>query len=1126
MTLPMTNNLSKSWYLRYGLSILAVVAGYFLRLALTQWVGPDLPTYITFYPFVMLAALVGGIGPGILATVMAALLVDYWVLAPIGAFHITTFADAVGLAFFTSMGLFMSVVAGLYRNTRDKLETMVATRTQELSEAHAALQQQVALVDPARAESIAREMQRLIRDTRVTPPTPEVIAFRQVPWVTGALVMCVGLTVLVGWLAGFEPIKRVWPGFVTMKANTALCLVLAGGALLLHARRAWRTALAGLVGAIGLLTLVECVAGVNLGMDQLFFREVGQLPTAPPGRMAPATAVNFILMSLALLGMKTKRDAVRLIGQELALAMGIVGAIATIGYVYGEPGFYGFGSTTSMALITAVSFVVLAIGLLFAGTEGPASLLRGSSPGAQLVRRLLPAILVVPIGLGWLCEKGIGYGFYGENLDTAIFAMAMMILLAVLIWWTAATLDQADAIRKERETQLRNQAELMDQAADALVVRELGGVIRFWNRGSEQLYGWPAVEVVGRQMRALLHTEGLPDDLDAQLQQHQHWEGELTQTTRNGTRVIVESRKTSIRADDGQILVLESNRDITRRRKAEAEAARLHGELEKTAAEIRQTNETLVSSRRAALNLMDDAVGARERAEQINLKLHLLQEKEKADAIRLARAQSAANTIRAMHEGVLLLELDGTIIFVNPAVERLTGLWGSALVGRNIEALLPTFMAGDDLHAAQRGLEVLRSGQQPDFPSLQLRKTDGRIIHILPSVSLMDAPEEGGPRTAVLTLKDVTELHDALHRQAENERKYRELVENANSIIIRITPEHTILFFNEYAQQFFGYEAEEVLGRNVVGTIVPDVDSEGRDLRQVMQAITAHPESYASNENENMCKDGRRVWVHWANRAVCDAQGHISEILCVGADITQRREMEKEARRYQERLRELAERLAANEEDARWRISRYIHDSVIQNLSLSNIRLGAMVKSLHDASLPEEVSKLGQIRELLSQAIDECRMVMSDLTPALLYELGLIPALNDLARQLEAKYGAKVVVEPDGTETPIPQHLRGFLFESTRELLMNALKHAGPCEIRVAVSYIASELIIRVKDNGQGFVSSAASATAERKGGFGLLNIRQRVEGLGGQLEINSMPGKGTTATIRVPVKVDPDFDT
>ncbi len=324
--------------------------------------------------------------------------------------------------------------------------------------------------------------------------------------------------------------------------------------------------------------------------------------------------------------------------------------------------------------------------------------------------------------------------------------------------------------------------------------------------------------------------------------------------------------------------------------------------------------------------------------------------------------------------------------------------------------------------------------------------------------------------------------------------------------------------FNEYARQFFGFQDDEALGRSVVGTIVPEMDSEGRDLRELVREVMAHPDLYAINENENMCKDGRRVWVHWANKPVRDEEGNVVEILCVGTDITSRREMEAEAIRYQQRLRDLAERLATVEEEDRWRISRYIHDTIVQNLSLSGIHLGSMVKPLDEADLDDESDKLRRVQALLDQAIEECRMVMYDLTPALLYELGLIPALHDLARQLEEKHGTQIVVEDDGRDQPLSPQLRGFVFESVRELIMNALKHAGPCELSVFAGCLDGALTIRVVDNGKGFDAARTTAHNDRHGGFGLFNIHQRLEGMGGRLDIESAPGKGTSATISIPM--------
>ncbi len=126
-----------------------------------------------------------------------------------------------------------------------------------------------------------------------------------------------------------------------------------------------------------------------------------------------------------------------------------------------------------------------------------------------------------------------------------------------------------------------------------------------------------------------------------------------------------------------------------------------------------------------------------------------------------------------------------------------------------------------------------------------------------------------------------------------SEEKYRELVEHANSIILKVDTMGTITFFNEFAQAFFGFAESEIVGRNILGTIVPYRDSSGKDLTLMMNDILRDPDRYLKNENENIRKDGTRVWVAWTNKAMRDSEGRITGILAVGQDISERRKMEE-----------------------------------------------------------------------------------------------------------------------------------------------------------------------------------------------------------------------------------------
>ncbi|MFA6187198.1 MAG: PAS domain S-box protein [Phycisphaerae bacterium] len=152
-------------------------------------------------------------------------------------------------------------------------------------------------------------------------------------------------------------------------------------------------------------------------------------------------------------------------------------------------------------------------------------------------------------------------------------------------------------------------------------------------------------------------------------------------------------------------------------------------------------------------------------------------------------------------------------------------------------------------------------------------------------------------KTQTKKLKEIaTKLGHAERMLHVSEDKYRQLVENADSIILRIGKDGKITFSNGFAQKFYGYTEREILGKNIIGTIIPRGDSFGLNLAKIARDIKKLPGFYAACENENICKNGRKVWVSWANKAIRDEDGNVAEILCVGHDITERKHMENELR--------------------------------------------------------------------------------------------------------------------------------------------------------------------------------------------------------------------------------------
>jgi PAS domain S-box-containing protein len=143
-----------------------------------------------------------------------------------------------------------------------------------------------------------------------------------------------------------------------------------------------------------------------------------------------------------------------------------------------------------------------------------------------------------------------------------------------------------------------------------------------------------------------------------------------------------------------------------------------------------------------------------------------------------------------------------------------------------------------------------------------------------------------------------------------SEKKYRVLVENANSIILRRDPAGTVTFFNEYAQRFFGFSEKEIVGKNMIGTIVPEKDSRGNDQTGMIRGIGTDPGHYRAHEYENARSNGERVRVSWTNKALRDPQRRILEILCIGNDVTALREAESEKKALEARLQR-AEKMEA-----------------------------------------------------------------------------------------------------------------------------------------------------------------------------------------------------------------------
>ncbi len=195
------------------------------------------------------------------------------------------------------------------------------------------------------------------------------------------------------------------------------------------------------------------------------------------------------------------------------------------------------------------------------------------------------------------------------------------------------------------------------------------------------------------------------------------------------------------------------------------------------------------------------------------------------------------------------------------------------------------------------GVDLVQTDREFTLAEIRLAETiAGQIASAVENARLFEETQAA--------LRERKRAEEALRA---SEAKYRELVQSANSIIIRLNTKGQVTFFNEFAQSFFGYTEEEILGQNAVGTFVPEIDTAGRDLVIMIEDIIQHPEQYTNNENENIRRNGERVWVTWTNKAIRDKEGQITEILCVGNDVTQRKQVEETLAKREQYLAVLVE---------------------------------------------------------------------------------------------------------------------------------------------------------------------------------------------------------------------------
>jgi PAS domain S-box-containing protein len=410
--------------------------------------------------------------------------------------------------------------------------------------------------------------------------------------------------------------------------------------------------------------------------------------------------------------------------------------------------------------------------------------------------------------------------------------------------------------------------------------------------------------------------------------------------------------------------------------------------------------------------------------------------------------------------------------------------------------------------------EIIKTGKAIRAKVEKETHPDGRITWV--STTKIPRYDEKGKVKGTLGIsRDITDRIMAEKGLEESANKLKTIVNAVSEGLAIVDEKHVIIEANEFLSKLFGLKREDIINKKCNHIFGPwEETCENCPLEKLFK----NRENFPGVEKTKVSKNGTIRYFNIQCYPIPNYSKENPKSVISIRDITERKNMEeKNIQNYKRKMKNLSHKLTLAEEHERKRIATTLHAEVGQTLAFLTLKMSELKGKEYPKNIKEE---LEEVYDLAQKAMTSTRLLMRQLSPAILYELGFVPAVEWIAEHLLRESNIRYSFKDDGEEKPLTNDLSVLLFQAVREILVNVKKHSNAKNVKISIKRCDKIIQIEIKDDGVGFDTSTLDSYVERDIGFGLLNIRSRIDVVGGGFEIESYKNKGTKIKLEAPLKI------